>query len=556
MKLNPIPPGQRSAFYRYARMTVALFVILAIAFAVYAWSEKQIDRANDLRLQSHLLVDELRQSSDDLTRMARIYVVTGDPVYKTYYQTILDIRDGKQPRPQGYQNIYWDFVANGQVPKPGGGPAIALLELMRRAGFTEQEFRQLAQAKADSDALTATEFEAMRRAEATGPKAGASHALARRMMHDGQYHQAKAAIMKPINEFNELMGKRTLDVVQVAKAKALILGSLFVALGLSLIVMVWRMNNALCATLGGSVDEVRAHLARIGSADFSSVIRVADGRENSILGWLAKTQANLHQIDRERKQAEAGRAHTSAELDRQALAIARSNADLQRFAEVTAHHLQEPVRRMASYAERLSAQLAGRIDEAEAQLSLDYIGQQARRMKHLLGDVERYLAADQPRGNIGQAGANQAVAGMLAKLSDRIAATGATVTVGDLPPAWIDTPRLDDLFSVVLDNALLYGIVDNRSGRDGVALRIGIDGERRGEQVRYRVSDNGPGIKAEYRERAFRVFERLTSGDGGTGIGLAIVRRIAESCGGRAWIEETPGGGCRVLFELHAEKNH
>ena len=72
--------------------------------------------------------------------------------------------------------------------------------------------------------------------------------------------------------------------------------------------------------------------------------------------------------------------------------------------------------------------------------------------------------------------------------------------------------------------------------------------------VCYRVTDNGPGIAAQYRERVFRVFERLASGGEGTGIGLAIVRRIAESGGGRAWIEEAPGGGCRVLFELIAER--
>jgi signal transduction histidine kinase len=84
-------------------------------------------------------------------------------------------------------------------------------------------------------------------------------------------------------------------------------------------------------------------------------------------------------------------------------------------------------------------------------------------------------------------------------------------------------------------------------------LHITIEGECvGGTLVRYRVSDNGPGIEAEYRERVFRAFERLESGghDNGTGIGLAIVRRIAESCGGRAWIEETPGGGCSTRFEL------
>ena len=87
-------------------------------------------------------------------------------------------------------------------------------------------------------------------------------------------------------------------------------------------------------------------------------------------------------------------------------------------------------------------------------------------------------------------------------------------------------------------------------GRSDQSLHITIDGKQNGKHVRYGISDNGPGIEKEYRERVFRVFEHLASGSEGTGIGLAIVRRIAESCGGRAWIEEAPSGGCCVLFEL------
>src|SRR4051794_18590219 len=82
--------------------TVACAVALVIAFALYARSEKQIDRANQLRHRSLLLAGELGQSSDDLTRMVRTYVVTGDPTYKKNFQDILDIRDGKKARPEGY----------------------------------------------------------------------------------------------------------------------------------------------------------------------------------------------------------------------------------------------------------------------------------------------------------------------------------------------------------------------------------------------------------------------------------------------------------------------
>ncbi len=518
IKAAPTLPTSPSSFTRYGWLTAGLFVILAGAFAAYSRSELQIARAYDRRYQSFLLADELRQSSDDLTRMARTYVVTGDPSFKDHYRTILDIRDGRRPRPVGYQGIDWDLAENWPPSRPADGPAVALLELLRQAGFTAAEFGTLAQAKANSDALTAIEFKAMRLVETAGPGGERNRALARRMLHDVQYHQAKSAIMRPIAEFNRLMDRRTAAAVQAAKANALLMGLGFVALGLGLMAMVWRMSAALHATLGGSLDEV----------------------------------------------------------DRQQLAIARAQADLQRFAEVTAHHLQEPARRIASYAERLSAQLAGRLEDPEAQRSLQFIDQQARRMKALLGDVERYLAADQPRGPVASVDTGLVVTRMVKALAGRLASRGATVALGDLPRAWIDTPRLVDLFQVALDNALLYAVgreepplpkppppggrreqdthTDPPGGSAPAALHIRIDGERRGALVRYRISDNGPGIAAEYRERVFRVFERLATGGDGTGIGLAIVRRIAESNGGRAWIEETPDGGCRVLFELMAEK--
>lgn len=238
-------------------------------------------------------------------------------------------------------------------------------------------------------------------------------------------------------------------------------------------------------------------------------------------------------------------AHDITERKLAADELARSHAELQRFAEVTAHHLQEPARRIASYAERLTAQLAGRLDDPEAILSLEYLGQQARRQQNLLRDVERYLEAGQPRGETGNIDARTIVAGIVASMRARISQAGAEISLGDLPAARIDAPRLTDLFAVALDNAL------NQRQSDR-ALHIAISGERRNDRVLYSVSDNGPGIEPEYRERVFRVFERLTTAGEGTGIGLAILRRVAESTGGRAWIEETPGGGCRVLFELPA----
>ncbi len=297
--------GNASRFAQHLWPTLGMLVVFAAGFVVYVRAEKQIDSANDARQRAILLADELHQSSDDLTRMVRTYVVTGDPLYKTYYQEILDIRDGRKPRPVAYENVYWDLVlADPGRPRPLG-PAIPLLELMKSAGFTDVEFAKLADAKANSDALTGIEFSAMALIEPPTPATEANRLLAIRMLFDRAYYRAKAGIMLPISQVNAMADQRTLEAVQASKQNAKRLRLAFVALGALLILLLWRAQRTLRAILGGSVKELHTGIARLGSGDFSSAVRVERGRENSVLGWLSETQINLARIDAQKKDAEA-----------------------------------------------------------------------------------------------------------------------------------------------------------------------------------------------------------------------------------------------------------
>ena len=231
--------------------------------------------------------------------------------------------------------------------------------------------------------------------------------------------------------------------------------------------------------------------------------------------------------------------------------LRQSHADLRRFSEITAHHMQEPARRMASFADLLGRQLAGKLDDPQVQRSLDFIGQQARYQQNLLRDVQLYLAADQPLGPVQRVDTAAVVARVVDKLAGLAAASGAQITVNALPPVWFDARRMGEVFELLMDNALRHGAAPVMPGADPArALHIRVDGARVGNVVRYCVSDNGPGIEAQYREQVFRAFERLQPGGTDSGIGLALVRRIVESGGGRAWIDEVPGGGCSVWFEL------
>jgi methyl-accepting chemotaxis protein len=129
-----------------AKLTVfaaAIFVFLSLVVAssiLYSRSQLAVQEAYQNRYDSYLLAAELRQSSDDLTRLGRTYVVTGDPAYEQQYMDILDIRNGKKPRPADYNRIYWDFVAaTGVKPRPDTN-AVSLQDLMKRANFSAEEF--------------------------------------------------------------------------------------------------------------------------------------------------------------------------------------------------------------------------------------------------------------------------------------------------------------------------------------------------------------------------------------------------------------------------------
>lgn len=291
-------------FSLYVWLTIAMFAVVIASFVVYVRAEKQIDRANDLRFQSFALSEELRRSSDDLTRMVRVYVATGKPLFKQHYQEILAIRDGKSPRPVDYQNIYWDLVTqNDQRPRPMG-PAIPFLTLLQQAGCTQEEIAKLAQAKTRSDALAQTELAAMALMESKHPPAPAQRAQALEMLTNDAYQEAKAAIMQPIGEFNSLVAQRTLQAVRDAEGNATVMRAVLIFLSIIPMLLLWRIRQSLQAILGGSVNDVFTSIERLGRGDFSSVIPVAKGMENSVLGWLFTMRLNLAQLYAQRKQAE------------------------------------------------------------------------------------------------------------------------------------------------------------------------------------------------------------------------------------------------------------
>ncbi|HEY3301238.1 MAG TPA: EAL domain-containing protein [Methylophilaceae bacterium] len=295
------------------QLTLVMLVIFCALFITYIYSEKQIDRANQLRIKSYFLVEELRQSSDDLTRMARTYVITGNSIYKQHYQEILDIRNGKRPRPIAYNNIYWDLVLLNNIRPRGYADKKPLIDLMKDAGFSSVEFAELSKAKANSDLLTKTEFAAMRLIEQNNTNTEVNRNQAILMLHDAAYHQAKATIMEPISHFNQMMDKRTLANVRHAETIALVLRIFVIFFGILVSISLWRVYRAMYKVLGASADELHEHIEKLGSGDFLSKIPVGQGMENTVMGWLSQTQIKLYQADVERQTSEI-RSHRQTQL--------------------------------------------------------------------------------------------------------------------------------------------------------------------------------------------------------------------------------------------------
>ncbi|MDO9215034.1 MAG: transporter substrate-binding domain-containing protein [Methylococcales bacterium] len=227
-------------------------------------------------------------------------------------------------------------------------------------------------------------------------------------------------------------------------------------------------------------------------------------------------------------------------------ALAAAHADLLQFTYVAAHHLQEPTRRVVTFVQHLHTQLSDSpaLNE-EITSSLDFIQQSALRQRALVRDIQLYLSAIKPLSPPEQVSVRNTLAKILKHHAPLIRETHARIDYGDLPPVYIDPPRLYDIFNILLDNALHYRHPER-------ALHIHISAERKAGRVYYRIADNGIGIPSDCHERVFLVFERLqvNSDPESTGIGLAIVQRIINSCGGTVSLSETPDGGTTVSFDL------
>lgn len=292
--------------------TISMLLAMALVIFNALQTERRVVRSEDHRLRSLELAHELFQSSEDLSRMARSYVTTADPLYEERYDAVLAIRNGQRPRPLRYSPTYWSLAGMGRGPAVEMGAARPLRELIQRQGVAAREFDLLREALAHSDALVIFERQAFAAVKERHPH---ERAAAVGLLYGPRYLDAKAAIMAPIQRFADAIDARTSGELQALQRRlqmqvmlllALVLLALFGVIGVIL-----YTRRAVLRPLA----QLGRHADRVAGGDYAARCAVAIGNELGQLGRHFNHMLDAVERDiGERERAESALARANTDL--------------------------------------------------------------------------------------------------------------------------------------------------------------------------------------------------------------------------------------------------
>ncbi|MGH8683884.1 MAG: sensor histidine kinase, partial [Nitrosospira sp.] len=532
------------SFTKFSNVILALLLTSIGMLVFHSLSIRDEINSNERhRFRAAQLADELLQSSEDLTNMARSYVVTGDPMYERYFFQILDIRDGKRPRPLNYSATYWHLVAAGEAPSAEQGDTIPILEMLRQEGFNNEEFGLLQKAKENSDRLArrveAKAFAALKGLYDDGQgnftvRRAPDREFAISLLFNEHYNARKASIMAPIRKFMDSFNDRMQaeSIIGLARLERLILfemALIFIALFATVVIVLYTRLGILLplAELGRQVAGITRGIrpSRYGKATSNEVAKLG---EALVLADAEKREL----LEKER--------------------IARNEAERasqlkDEFLATLSHEHRTPLNAILGWSQLI---LSGTMKNEDVRRGLETIERNARAQNKLIEDLLEMssIISGKVRLDMQRLDIASLVEAAVESVNPTAQAKGIVVqkTIDRrISPISGDFNRLQQVFWNLLSNAIKF------TPRGG---KIEISVEQTGLYLEIKINDSGLGITPEFIPYVFDRFRQadpsLTRQYGGLGLGLAIVKQLVELHGGTVRAESA-GVGKGALFVVN-----
>lgn len=511
------------------------FIFVAIVINKYQKATIQLEDAYQMQYKSLLLAQELRQSSDDLTRMARTYVVTGNEMFKEQFQTVLDIRNGKVPRPSRYRGIFWDFYTLNNEKPIFDGEKVSLRDLMIRANFSKEELDLLINSQNESDYLTNLERKAMQAVEQKDFK------TARDLMHSDEYHQAKIRIMEPLDKFYKAFESRTkmkVDEAQLAVKELEFYVNVIVLF--SIIIFLMSFFTILIRIVY-PIDLLRISMIKLSSNKMD--VQLDKNKYQDELGDMIGSVA----IFKENTQ----KLISSEEQLKLAIDDARNaNKAKSIFLARMSHELRTPLNAILGFSNLLSKSSNINVNEKE---NLQTIRKSANYLLNIINEILELSKIEAGKIEVFPKTFNlhETIKEIEALFLFRSNAKGLEFNIryaSNLPKfVTLDEQRLRQVLINLLSNSLKF----TTKGKIDLYVYESMN------KLFFEVSDTGIGISKDDLKIIFKPFEQIREENynkNGTGLGLSITKELISLMGGSISAKSEKQKGSQFYFSVSFEK--
>ncbi|ADG92716.1 integral membrane sensor hybrid histidine kinase [Arcobacter nitrofigilis DSM 7299] len=521
------------------------FISVAIVINKYQNSTVKLENAYQMQYKSLILAHELRQSSDDLTRMARTYVITGNPRFEEQYKTVLDIRNGKKNRPKRYNGIFWDFYTLDGTKAVLEGEKVPLRELMKRANFPDEELNLLFASQNESDDLTKLEHKAMNAVKGIFQdengnftiKGKPDFKLARELMHSDEYHKAKIRIMQPLDNFYKAFEKRTQEKVnderktvkeQEFYVNVIVLFSVIFFL-MSFFIILFRIIYP--------IDLLRVAMLKLSSNDMSVELdkNKYDDEVGDMIGSVRIFKDNTKKLIESEHQIKLAMEEANSANKAKSIFLARMS-----------HELRTPLNAILGFSNILKKSMNATQEEKN---NLNII---KRSGEHLLNIINEILELSKI-----EAGKIEIIPKVfnLKELIEDINSIFAfrckekglefKIILDDNLPEVVkmDELRLRQILINLLSNSLKF------TNEGEISLYL----YEKSQKLFFEIKDTGIGIESKDLKRVFKPFEQIKHDDynkNGTGLGLSITKELVTLMNGSIYAKSKVNVGTQFYFSV------